>query len=380
MPQVRKQIFYKRDAGAWYARLDKEGGGTFTRKLATKEEAETKLVQGRKRTRTEAEVNNYLQSLLLDVKPPEVKKSIPANKLTVMAAARQWLASLAVADATKTHYEYAINGFVASLPKETLLSSLKRTDSRPFINDCRERGLSDNTIRSYLRGVAIFLTWAVDSELLVAAPKLERPAPVKKEVRVYSQDQLDELEEYLEHDLERKNIYRMVMALRYLGLRAGEVQHLALADIDLNQEYDRQEDVHYGKLHIRGGKNKDGWLPKKGKEEVLPLIGKFYRFLKADLADRGPEEIWYLDRGDGKHYRQDAHGLSSALLKPLSELKIAQVAKTMHGFRASCASTLARDNVNHIYIQQILRHESFDTTLKYLHSSMGELAKALDKL
>jgi len=52
----------------------------------------------------------------------------------------------------------------------------------------------------------------------------------------------------------------------------------------------------------------------------------------------------------------------------------------MHGFRASCASTLARDNINPIYIQQILRHESFDTTLKYLHSSMGELAKALDKL
>ena len=380
MPQVRKQIFYKRDAGAWYARLDKPEGGTYTRKLASKEDAEFKTVAGRRKARSQAEIDNYLQTLLTEVKPANVEPKSRHLTITVRKAVEEWESSLTIAESTRVHYLYSLKQFVESLPPSKMLKDLKRTDSRPMIQACNKRGVAPNTIRSYLRAVAIFLTWAVESGLLLAAPKLEAPAAQRKNPRVYSQEQMDSLEEYLAHDSERKNLYRLVMVLRYLGLRAGEAQHLKLEHIKLEE----------GEILIQGStlvrqNDEDGeevvrWMPKKGKESKLPLRGKLRKFLEHDLADRGPDEIWYLDRGNGDHFRIDAHGLGKALLKPLSELKMATTAKTLHGFRASLITTLNKEGIALSDIQAIARHSNIDVTLGYIQQSFERLGDALEKV
>lgn len=380
MPQVRKQIFLKKDVKAYYARLDKEGGGTFTRKLASQEDVEFKTVAGRKKARSEAEINNYLQGLLTQVQP--YKDTQPLNRVNILLndAVAEWESSLTVAEGTRTHYEYSLQQFVDSLPLTKQLRDLKKTDSRPMIKACQDRGVAPNTIRSYLRAVAIFLTWAMDSGLILVAPKLETPAAERKNPRVYSQEQMDKLEDYLAHDSERKNLYRLVMALRYLGLRAGEVQHLKIEHIDLQGRTIKIQGSTLVRQNEDGDEELVKWMPKKGKEAVLPLRGKLLTFLEHDLADRGPEEVWFLDRGNGDHFRIDAHGLGKALLKPLSELKMATQAKTLHGFRASLITTLNNEGTPIKDIQAIARHSNIEVTMGYIQESFERLGDALEKL
>ena len=94
---------------------------------------------------------------------------------------------------------------------------------------------------------------------------------------------------------------------------------------------------------------------------MAPLSSKLKEFLIKDLKDRSPEEIWYLDRGNGNHQFSSSYALTNAFSKILKALHLTGVAKPIHGHRSSLGTKLV--NINPALAQMALRHQDIRTTI-----------------
>jgi len=288
--------------------------------------------------------------------PKELK---PQKGISLAALRDRWIDSLATAERTRTEYTRAVGVFLAHHPDATI-TDLKATSTRPMIKAMVEQGRSANTIRSYIRTVQIMLRYAQREGLVETIPQLEQPSEEKRNIRVYTEDELNRVEAHLRDQTrsqpEYRNRYRAHMMLRYLGLRAGEVWSLRLDSIDLKNKT----------LTIRAV-DELGWKPKKGKEAVLPLGGKLATFLEEDLQGRNPQERYYLDKGNGRTYTVDVSTLNNSMSRVMARLGLGNTAKTLHGYRASAITRMLEAGVAPHEVQAVARHEDLKTTLGYLH-------------
>ena len=283
----------------------------------------------------------------------------------------RWIGSLAVSASTVRHYEYSVSQFLQYHPEKEV-HELKATSTRPMIKAMLDDGKSSNTIRSYIKAVQIMLKYAEREEIVTKVPALEQPTAEKRNIRIYSEAELDMIEDYLkkmdEFKPEIRNRYRCHMMLRYLGLRAGEVWSLRLDNIDMHEEV----------VTLRQVKEL-GWKPKKGKEAQLPIVGKLKAFLLEDLKNRDPREKYYLDKGDGHTYTVDVSTLNTIMHRVMVRLGLGDTAKTLHGYRASAITHMLEAGVAPHEVQAVARHEDLKTTLGYLHQR-GISQKALATL
>jgi len=283
----------------------------------------------------------------------------------------RWIDSLAVSENTRQQYSYAVEQFLRYHP-EKQVHEIKATSTRPMIREMLDKGKSSNTIRSYIKAVQIMLKYAEREEIVTKVPALEQPTAEKRNIRIYSEAELDMIEDYLkkmdEFKPEVRNRYRCHMMLRYLGLRAGEVWSLRLENIDMYEEVVTLKQV-----------KELGWKPKKGKEAQLPIVGKLKAFLLEDLKNRDPREKYYLDKGDGHTYTVDVSTLNTIMHRVMVRLGLGDTAKTLHGYRASAITHMLEAGVAPHEVQAVARHEDLKTTLGYLHQR-GISQKALATL
>lgn len=300
---------------------------------------------------------------------------------TVEEFAETWISQLSVGEQTLKIYRTGLVLFFES-SRHTQVGDVTVVSTRPMIKTLKEKGLSENTIRSYIKPIQMMLNFAEASRVIDKAPQLEKPKAAVKNVKVYSEKDLNRLEQYLEalKDTEGdawvrrwspnrpKNNYRAIMMLRYYGLRAGEVWSLPLRHIDLD------------KMTIKIAEVKElEWKPKKNKEAELPIVGKIKDFLIEDLKCRKPEEKYYLDKGDGTVSTATPNSLNKTIHKVLKELGLQDVAKTLHGFRASAITHMLDAGVPITDVQEIARHANISTTIGY-HNRRGASGKALETL
>ncbi|ROP37340.1 site-specific recombinase XerD [Saccharothrix texasensis] len=164
--------------------------------------------------------------------------------------------------------------------------------------------------------------------------------------------------------------YAAARLMAEIGLRAGEVRQLDLADV-------RWELGRFGKIHVRYGKGARGSGPR---ERMVPLINDAGRTLKWYI-----EDIWGLF--DDDHERPGAplfpserrtEGSSSRRLGP-DTLRCAVAAATRahlpgwegrltpHVLRHFCASQLYLNGMDLAAIQETLGHSWIATTMRYVH-------------
>lgn len=293
------------------------------------------------------------------------------KSLSLLDLKNRWIDSLAVSENTRQQYAYAVDQFLQYHPEKTV-ADLKATSTRPMIRSLTEQGRSANTIRSYIKAVQIMLKYAEREEIVTKSLKLEQPSAEKRNIRIYSEEELDMIEDYLkrmdEFKPEIRNRYRCHMMLRYLGLRAGEVWSLRLDNIDMHEEVVTLKQV-----------KELGWKPKKGKEAQLPIVGKLKTFLLEDLKNRDPKERYYLDKGDGHTYTVDVSTLNTIMHRVMVRLGLQDAAKTLHGYRASAITHMLEAGIAPHEVQAVARHEDLKTTLGYLHQR-GISQKALATL
>ncbi len=283
----------------------------------------------------------------------------------------EWLDSLTVGERTKSFYELALSLFL-KYHGETEIGNLRAVSSRPMIKDLQEKGRSANTIRTYLRSVQIMLGYAEKAGIVEKCPVLEQPGAEKRNIRIYSEEDLDRVEGHLRGLAQTEepalNRYRLHMMLRYTGMRAGEVWSLPLKNIDLKSGYIVLREVP-----------ELGWKPKKGKEAQIPIVGRLKEFLLEDLKKRGSAERYYLDKGDGRTYASETSSLTKMMGRTMKSLGLQDAAKTLHGYRASAITHMLEAGVPPHEVQAVARHEDLKTTLGYLHQR-GVSEKALATL
>ena len=232
--------------------------------------------------------------------------------------------------------------------------------------------LSRRSLISYASELNLFLKWAFENNHIPDPVQLQKPAKTKKDfkVRTFTEEMQDKIEEHIlfkhksalgGHKISYLNWYRAFFLFRYRGLRAGDVFRLKLEDIKLDENKILLKPVNekttdkFGKIQTIEGTTKSRAM------EMVPLSSNLKEFLIKDLKDRSPEEIWYLDRGNGNHQFSSSDALTNAFSKILKALNLTGVAKPIHGHRSSLGTKLV--NINPALAQMALRHQDIRTTI-----------------
>ncbi len=244
---------------------------------------------------------------------------------------------------------------------ESLKTFLRFLDNPPIAsinNEDLERFnhgyiIANNYSESYQNQVinAIKLYFSKKQDMQMHLHEIER---AKKSYRLPVVLSLDEVETLLNSVKNLK--HRCMLSLIYsCGLRAGELIHMRIADIDSKRMV----------IHIHQGKRK--------KDRVIPLSKSVLELLRSYYLDYKPKE--YLFNGE-KSLQYSYTSLSKVFRRAVERSGIRKRC-TLHTLRHSYATHLLESGVNLRYIQELLGHNSPKTTMIYTHvSSEGSRAIA----
>jgi integrase/recombinase XerC len=141
--------------------------------------------------------------------------------------------------------------------------------------------------------------------------------------------------------------------MRYAGLRIAEVSGLDLADVDLQAEA----------VRIVG---------KGNKERVLPIVEALGAHLETWIAERGqePGPLFFGLQGG----RLGPKGIRQALKKLARKVGVAKF--TPHRIRHTFGTETSRAGVPVEVLQQLMGHESIETTMLYRQVTAQDLRQA----
>ena len=163
----------------------------------------------------------------------------------------------------------------------------------------------------------------------------------------------------------RETTLCLLAVLYGTGLRRGELERLNLADWDRDN----------GILQVDGRKT--------GQERKIPVGAGVWRCIEAYLsvrqnrletAGRLEESAFMIDRF-GKRMRSNS--ISRAVVMCAKAAGIPFV--SLHQFRHSCAADLLESGVTMPEVKAVLGHAVIQTTMRYIHVSGDERAKAIQK-
>ena len=225
-----------------------------------------------------------------------------------------------------------------------------------FLHLINERKSSASTLTIYFSGIKLFYektlkrTWRV---LGIERPPRPRRLPVVLSI--------EEVRQVL--SLIRNEVYRTALQLIYsLGLRLNEGVHLTLADIDLERR----------QVRVRNGKG--------AKDRYVPLPEATRLLLYAYFDQHAPEQWLFPGRVTGRTI--DASNLQRAFRAAVRESGIAKHA-SVHTLRHSYATHLLESGIDVRTIQELLGHESLNTTMVYTHltqRTQNTLCQVLDPI
>jgi len=148
------------------------------------------------------------------------------------------------------------------------------------------------------------------------------------------------------------------------GLRIAEVVHLNLTDVDLAGRV----------LAVRRGKG--------GKDRFVPFSEVAAVFLQRYIEKERKDQVRYVQFRDGEALFLSPYGRVSDMMlrvhfkKSLAAAGITRKGLTVHSIRHSCATHLLEAGADVRYVQELLGHESIETTVRYTHLMMEHLKKA----
>lgn len=157
---------------------------------------------------------------------------------------------------------------------------------------------------------------------------------------------------------------RAVIELLYSsGIRVGELEGLALTDVDLE----------HGVARVIGKGRKERFVP-IGKT-ALKWLTSYIRGVRPYML-RGQATNAVFVNADGGPLKQDRirariHHYADGLELPISV--------TPHTFRRSCTSEMIKGNANLYHVKQLLGHKSFETLNHYAKLDITDLRKTHER-
>ncbi|MDP2816593.1 MAG: tyrosine-type recombinase/integrase, partial [Rectinemataceae bacterium] len=247
---------------------------------------------------------------------------------------------------------------------------LKTTQSR------RGKPMKPHTIRKRVSDLRGFFRFLYRSEAILQNPMDEMTfdfADVGSLKGIFTRDEMNAFLDAIKTGTPKGMRNRAIFEIMYSsGLRISEVINIKLADIDLSERI----------LTVREGKgSKDRYVPFS---EVAAL------FVKAYL---GSARHKYID-GARKHFSRKAgreaetwlflsrigrlksDAIRECFKETLETISLRRENLTPHSIRHSTATHLLEAGADVRYVQELLGHESIETTVKYTHLMMENLKKA----
>lgn len=218
-----------------------------------------------------------------------------------------------------------------------------------------KRGFSDSYQNQVVNGIKLFLK--VNGSEQLGLSLIERP---KKAHRLPVVLSLSEVENLLNAVANIK--HRCILSLIYsCGLRSGELIGLKISDIDSKRMV----------IHIKNAKGR--------KDRVVPLSETVLDLLRIYYIDHKPN-CFLFNGSENAQYSYSS--LRNIFKRAVSKAGITKPC-TLHTLRHSYATHLLESGVNLRYIQELLGHNSPNTTMIYTHVSSEasrKIASPIEKL
>jgi integrase/recombinase XerD len=161
-------------------------------------------------------------------------------------------------------------------------------------------------------------------------------------------------------DIRTNRGYRNRIMLEILydtAIRRAELSHIRLTDLDLNAGY----------IRIRGKGNKERVVPLS--KRVCELIQNYILMVRPCFVNGGDPGYLILNRWGRQ---MNANGIWAVVKRCV---KLAGIKKnvTTHTFRHTCATHMLKNGAPTRHLQQMLGHESLESTQIYTHVTINDL-------
>jgi len=249
---------------------------------------------------------------------------------------------------TRESYFRRINAFVNHMQERNVqMDSVTQRDIQLYILYLKtEKGLSAGTINNYISAVKFFYTYVLDKEWN------EKKIPRMK--RYQKMPVIPPKEDILAILNAASNLkHKAILSLIYgSGLRVGEVAKLKICDICSKTMSVRVEGAKHGT-------NRYTILS----DISLDILRQYF---KQYFSDRSYKLDDWLFTGQRKEEHIHTKTIKNTVIRLRNKLGLNSNI-TSHTLR-HCFSTHTLENgVDPVYIQQMLGHKRFQTTLSYLH-------------
>lgn len=386
---ARKKFLLDKKEGVWKAKFYEllEFGKTQPQRitLCTIVEAELKETSRGLVRRSERERNNFLDHLrseklkeLLAKKKIDSQTSLTPPIKDIMQNWIEHLESLGRAKSTIEAYLVTINYYIDVLGNHPI-AEFSTENVNSLLRHLKVI-VQPNTIKKHSRQLRAFAEYAIKHfpEYLKKRIVFDKVTAIKRKAVIYSQANLDSLENLIRKGIDETNHLRRKMfkinhlrayfMFRYLILRRGEVFHLPLRHINL-------DDGCVSLMEVQ----EIGWKQKNSNEDILPISQKLNLFLSEDLSSRTPKEVWYLDDGFGNICYSDMRDLTKAFKRYCNMLGFKRV-KPIHSIRAGGITELIEKSGDPAKVQQLARHSSILTTMGYVDPKALTLQNLVEDL
>ena len=259
-------------------------------------------------------------------------------------------------------WKTAANRFEEAVGPTTLAAVNRATMSR-FEAWLRDRQLSEETTRTYIKHLLAALGWAAEIELIAAVPSIRLPRRKRTKImkgRPITGEEFDALiRKAKQHE---PSLEPLLNGLWLSGLRLGEA---------LNLWWDRLDKIHVENIDGRRPVLRIPGLQKNGEDTISPLTPDFVAHLRAiPLADRtGP--IYTVAGKRGPNRSVDYVG---RMISDLGEKALIVVDRdretgkikwaSAHDLRRSFGDRWAQ-RVMPAVLKELLRHKSIETSMTY---------------
>jgi len=226
---------------------------------------------------------------------------------------------------------------------------------------------TEETIRGHLRVIKAALKWAHKRRILVDAPEIEITAPAGSKGRPITLEEFERLLSKIDSERpieERAQWERLLWGLWWSGLRLEEALTLTW------------DNPHAPYVDLDGEDSTitiPGDCQKGGKDTVGPIVPEFYEFLSQTPQSDRRGRVFPLPftRGDTVSKVICAIGKASGVKVGPSKCASAHDLRRSFGFRWAV-------RVMPVLLQQLMRHASIETTLKYyVGNDAREMGKAV---
>lgn len=157
---------------------------------------------------------------------------------------------------------------------------------------------------------------------------------------------------------------RIILEILYdTGIRRAEVANIKITDLDLDAGY----------VHIRGKGNKDRVVPLS--RRVCGLVRNYILAVRPVFVMNEDSGYLILNRWGRK---MDPNGIW-AVVKRCALLSGVKKNVTTHAFRHSCATHMLRNGAPIRHLQEMLGHESLESTEIYTHVTINDLKEVHTK-